>query len=571
MPKNAVIYKAVSVVLTLTLVLSALVIFTACGKKEDEDPTKKKNDVFIDLSSYSLIRYDRSKNSVVDKTAQLKIAIEDELNVTLSIQSDWYNPNNAPDPNAKEILVDKTNRKESTDALAKLEEKENDAFIIDITENKIVILGKTESSTVRAIAYFIENYVLASAEEGKIDILHGKTVIKDYTSVMSITIGNKLDIDVEIISDVFVVPDKGYVNVMGYLTQANRAHYPSVLELKYQPNKENNGKLIGTFCLGDTPVNGGPNTQACVMESSDGGKTWEVIARPDETIDTSIKGISMAHIYELPAQLGDMPAGTLLYSGNSVNYSRKSHIAVWRSFDCGYTWEEYVIIAEGGGTKEGVWEPFMWYEPSDGYLYCFYSDDSDPRHDQKLVYKRSKDGKNWSDIVDVCTFNDPADRPGMFVMTKMGNGEYFMVYEYYGSKNGYVYYKTTKDITSWNPTDPGKQIFASGSSHTIGSSPSCIWTRAGGKHGTLIVTGKWEEGGDGKHRMFVSFDYGKTWETMENPLTYDLENDILNTNRTGHSASLVVGSDPYIIYYMNTTDVPETGRQRIQFAKLKIN
>ena len=567
MKKIGFVYKLTVIMLALSFVASA---FTAC-KKEEKEPVKEEDTTTVDLSEYSIVRYDRSKDSVMDKTVALRMALKESLGLDLSINSDWYNPNTPPDPNAKEILIDTTNRKESADALAKLEEREGDAYIIDITENKIVILGKTENSTVRAIAYFIENYLLTSTEAGKIDVLDGNTVINDYTAVINITVGDKLNIDVEVISTVFAVPDKGYVNVMGYLTQANRAHYPSVLELKYQKNEEDNGKLIGTFCLGDTPVKGGPNTQACVMESTDGGLTWEVIARPEETIDKSIKGISMAHIYELPAQVGDMPAGTLLYSGNSVVYSRKSHIAVWRSFDCGHTWEEYVIIAEGGGTKEGVWEPFMWYEPSDGYLYCFYSDDSDPKHDQKLVYKRSKDGVNWSDIVDVCTFNNPKDRPGMFVMTKMGNGEYFMVYEYYGSVDGYVYYKTTKDITSWNPTDPGKQLQVSAGGHTIGSSPSCIWTKAGGDCGTLIVTGKFEENGDGTHRMFVSFDYGKTWETMENPLTYDLENDALDTNRIGHSASLVIGSDPSVIYYMNTTDIPETGRQRIQFARFRIN
>ena len=570
MKKERIFNKIVTVFLVASFILTA---FASCGNKkeqikENEDKNEKTE---ISLDEYTIVRYDRSKESIASKTVEIRNILREDFGIDLAIATDWYAPTNTPDPNAKEILVDMTNRKESADALKKLEEREGDAYIIDITENKIVILGKTEFSTIRAIDFFIENYLLGSGEEGKINIMTMETVMRDYTAVMTITVGDKLDIDVEVISTAFAVPEKGYVNVMGYLTQANRAHYPSITELKYQKNEKDNGKLIATFCLGDTPVKGGPNTQACVLESTDGGATWEIIARPEETIDKSIKGISMAHIYELPAKVGDMPAGTLLYSGNSVNYSRKSHIAVWRSFDCGRTWEEYVIIAEGGGTKEGVWEPFMWYEESDGYLYCFYSDDSDPRHDQKLVYKRSKDGVSWSDIVDVCTFSDPDDRPGMFVMTKMGNGEYFMVYEYYGSVDGYVYYKTTKDITSWDPTNPGKQLKVSAGGYTIGSSPSCIWTSAGGENGTLIVTGKFEKNGDGKHRMFVSFDYGRTWDTMENPLPYDLENDALNTNRIGHSAAFFVGSDPSVIYYMNTTDIPETGRQRIQFARLKIN
>ena len=93
---------------------------------------------------------------------------------------------------------------------------------------------------------------------------------------------------------------------------------------------------------------------------------------------------------------------------------------MWYSTDCGKTWVQTSKVAEGGITRLGVWEPFTFYE--DGKLYCFYSDDSDPLHDQKLVFKWSEDGLNWSDAIDVCTFKNAADRPGMAVLTKMGKG-----------------------------------------------------------------------------------------------------------------------------------------------------
>ena len=115
------------------------------------------------------------------------------------------------------------------------------------------------------------------------------------------------------------------------------------------------------------------------MMSEDKGKTWKALARPTETLCPGLGAVgSMAHIYELPAKVGDMPAGTLLYSYNSVNYDQpnglngRSILAVWRSLDAGYTWEEYVIIDEAKGIKEGIWEPFMIYGEEDGYLYCFY-------------------------------------------------------------------------------------------------------------------------------------------------------------------------------------------------------
>ncbi len=558
MKKTNLIYKLLALVIALASVLTA---FTAC--KEDKPADEKPKD-YLDISEYLIIRRDTSAARVTDETINLKKTIESELGADLTVKTDWYAPTNAPDPNAKEILVDKTNRKESEDALAKLDGKPDDSYIIDITENKIVIAGKSTIGTIRALQYFVNNYVLSSEETGKIDISAGKTFTKEYDVVQNIFVKNQLDMDVEVVSTIASSTRPGvYAEIGGVSAPIDGVSYPSVLELKYQQNKENNGKLIAIF-----NVLNNPTTSASVWESSDGGANWTLIARPKETIDRSIGGISMAHIYELPAQVGDMPAGTLLYSGNSVNYSHKSHIGVWRSFDAGYTWEEYTIVATAGGLGEGIWEPLMWYEESDGYLYCFYSDDSDPLHDQKLVYKRSKDGVNWSDIVEICAFDNPADRPGMLVMTKMGNGEYFMVYEYCGSKSCSIYYKTTKDITSWNPKDPGTILQVG--NYTVGSAPSCIWTPAGGECGTLIATGMLDRGGDGKHRMFVSFDYGKTWGTIENPLTYDHLNDCRNSQRAGYHPSFAVGSDPSIIYYINTTDDPDLSVPRMQFARLKI-
>ena len=544
------------------------------GNGDDTDKPKLPWNAY-GIEGYSIVYAEGADEKTVGRANKLAAAINKKCGTDIAVTTDA-----TPDSGEKEILIGNTNRESSIGLMERLQESgDQKAYAVEIAGVKIAIAGMDPSSTMRAVEYFIREYVEPAEYENCIDISRGKSVITSLDAVKTIVLSNGVEIDIELTSTVFQVPESGTVDVMGVNSTVHTAHYPSVIELQH--NGENNGKLIGIFCLNDTPVAGTAKTNSCVVESSDGGKTWKIISRPIESIDTGIKGISMAHIYELPTQVGDMREGTLLYTGNSVNYSKKSHIAVWKSTDCGKTWKEITVIADGGGTREGVWEPFMYYNEKDGYLYCFYSDDSDPAHDQKLVYKRSRDGVNWSSAVAVCALEEQKDRPGMFIMTKLGVGPYFMVYEYFGSKRGDVYYKMTGDITNWDPDSPGTKLQLP-DGYALSGAPSCIWTSVGGKNGILIVSGKHELQGteiithpegtaeEVSPKLFVSFDNGSTWETIDNFLPYNPGNDALDTNRIGHSSAFFVGEDPSVIYYMSCTDTPETGRQRIQFAKIRI-
>lgn len=521
----------------------------------------------IDLGEFAIVYPTGADSSVIAKATKLADVIEEKYGITLAVVSD-----NKTAPADKIIFVGGSLTVTNVSAVKLAKNDSEDAFIIDFTKNSVAIFGKTESSSARAVEYFIESY-LTDGCGGIIPLTDESYTVKPF-----IALENGSEIVVETTSTVFQVKSGVYTDGL-YPSRLSKSYYPSVIELRH--NGENNGKLIAILAVNDTPSSGYTHldTNSCVMESSDGGKTWKMIARPQETIKPThtaedgtvynVQGISMAHIYELPTQVGDMPEGTLLYSGTSVHYDCYSQVAIWRSFDCGYTWEEFTVIDTGGGSREGVWEPFTWYEKSDGYLYCFYSDDSDPLHDQKLVFKRSKDGVNWSDEVAVCEFSKKSDRPGMIIMTQMGSGEYLMVYEYYGIGKGKVYYKITDDITSWNPKSPG-ELLTDGDGYTVKGGPACIWTSVGGEKGILLASGKVDMDGGQQHLLYVSFDYGRSWTTIENPLPYDITLDSKETNRIGHSPTFIVGSDPSVIYYLNTTVNPENGYQMVEFAKLRI-
>ena len=330
----------------------------------------------------------------------------------------------------------------------------------------------------------------------------------------------------------------------------NGPHFPSIIELKYQKDPSKNGILIAAMSATNQK-----SSMGCIMQSTDGGKTWSFLANPrNQLANNGAWAGNMGYIYELPAKIGDMPAGTLIYASDAVDYSWYSDVGIWKSTDCGKTWTQISIVAKGGGLEWGVWEPVIFYD--NGYLYCFYSDDTGDgvyTPDQKIVYQRSKDGINWESPVNVCSFSDPLARPGMPVITKMGNGEYFLVYELvYPGRESVIYYKTTKNITSWNPSSLGTQIKTK-EGYYLAAAPSCVWTPAGGDNGTLFATGMYQLGRVPYNCIFVSLDYGKTWSVYKNPLTYTNYQTYIQGDMAGYRPIMVLGADPSIIHYINAT------------------
>lgn len=338
------------------------------------------------------------------------------------------------------------------------------------------------------------------------------------------------------------------------------SEYPTVIRLQHQKNEQDNGKLLIAFeKWGSTYP---------VYESTDDAASWQYVCTVKDTLNENFWNEWMPCLYELPADIGTFEKGTILLGGTSV-YGEgvtDSTITLYSSTDAGKTFTAFCNVDKAGGTEWGVWEPYFVYEEETGRLFCFYSDDSDPAHSQKLVFKYTTDLVNWSEKYECVACEDASLRPGMASLVKMGNGEYFMVYEMVGIDGNPIYCKTSTSLDDWGDVaDYGQIVSADGK--TFGSSPYVAWTPEGGDCGTLIVVGKHPIAGESKTGtdMFLSFDYGKTFIPVDNPIPYSLN----PYERCSYSPSLFFAPDGKTLYYANNPPCYDES-YKITVAKITI-
>ncbi|MEY9836388.1 RICIN domain-containing protein [Streptacidiphilus sp. EB103A] len=248
-----------------------------------------------------------------------------------------------------------------------------------------------------------------------------------------------------------------------------------------------NGTMLSTFEVytSTTPV-------FPVYKSTDGGSTWSYLSQVTDTVN----GYGMRwnpQIYELPAALGALPAGTLLESGLSVPADRSStEILLYDSTDHGQTWHFLSSVAKGGAAwtadpNTPVWEPFLLM--NNGRLDVYYSDQRENSvNSQKLVHQTSTDGTSWGAVVDDVVYPAQSARPGMATVAAIGGGKWIMTYEYCNAPSGGcpVYYKIASDPENFGAAT-GQQLLLND-----GSKPCCqpyvVWTPSGGANGTIVVS-----------------------------------------------------------------------------------
>ncbi|MBQ8742020.1 MAG: exo-alpha-sialidase [Clostridia bacterium] len=307
-----------------------------------------------------------------------------------------------------------------------------------------------------------------------------------------------------------------------------------------------------------------------LYRSNDDGKTWSKLANIVDEVNGYIPGYQ-PYLYELPVDIGNYKKGTLLMAACSRNAAEneRTHIILQASTDLGESWTGVCNIAIGGSFSDGIWEPVLQYDEHTKKLYCFYSDQSDENYSQKLVFKSTTDLKNWSDIKNMVALSDSTLAPGMVALTKMGNGKWALAYEIGSSSGPLIHIKFADFIDDWDPSDKGMPVADKNTGGMCRSGPAIAWTPAGGDCGTLIVTSHDDQNNAGtetKCGLFLSFDYGKNFVVIENPIP-NMSNEFCSS---GYSPGFYVDKEGTVYYVNNPECYRNSFNEKLMFARIRV-
>lgn len=248
-----------------------------------------------------------------------------------------------------------------------------------------------------------------------------------------------------------------------------------------------------------------------LWESRDGGDHWRFLMNVTDQTHGQDKNWQLRwqpHITQLQRASGDLPAGTLVLSANATGNDAKGHVVqedlqMYVSTDAGKSWHYRSSIIKGGGHPEdkdnkGVWETHI-HVLDDGRLVAYYSTEQHKAegYNQALGHKVSDDGgKHWGkEVLDVA-IPGGVQRPGMAIVTRLGDGRYAMTYENIdGPKNGQVFIKFSRDGLDWgDPQRHGEPVMTL-SGFWPAACPVVTWFPIGGPEGVIVVSA--ERGGGG--------------------------------------------------------------------------
>ena len=362
----------------------------------------------------------------------------------------------------------------------------------------------------------------------------------------------ELSLDVLYRSQIEKAPKVHSHNEKGENTVKPACQYGRLVKIMHSRNGMN-GVVLSVFEQFGQPAEGemectrGRGTP--VYASCDDGKSWKMISRVSDEEHPEYTTYWMPNLYELPIAMGDFPAGTLLLGNVTVDREEGSWLRLYVSTDSGNTWRALGNLEHGGWVEHGVWEPFF-FIAADGRLVCCYCDERTAKaHSQKIVMRWTRDLVSWSMQTDIIAPGDPLLRPGMPVVTRLGDGSYFMVYEIVGIKGNPIYGRCSEDGLTWGDKGDIGTYLVSGDGKALGSSPYCLWVDTGSR-GSLFVSGAFMSKGESTTGTdyLVSFDGGKHFDTLPHPVPYSQSD---HTSHTGYSNSFLYDKEQNRFYAIN--------------------
>jgi len=241
----------------------------------------------------------------------------------------------------------------------------------------------------------------------------------------------------------------------GTLLSNQAAMYPRAILLQHNPNNANNGMIMADV----TQFNAG-NIGAIYLSNNNGTTFTQVgaVSDPDAT-----GGLCCTVLFELPVQVGSIPAGTLLWAGSIGQNSnpRKMKINMWQSQDLGRTWK-FVSSPAVAANTGGLWEPEFSVDATN-QLVCHFSDETEqPHYSQLLQEVFSKDGITWSQRYPTVASTNSGHRPGMANVRQLSPSLWIMTYELCGTGDRFdcaAHFRTATNGQNWgDPANLGTLI-----------------------------------------------------------------------------------------------------------------
>ncbi len=178
-------------------------------------------------SEYTIIISQTASKEEREAAALIRSVIEKSTGVRLELSDDWIDEKNDGTPGEKEILVGKTNRKESTDASAGLKLM---SYAICETGGKVIICGCGDGAVGQAAEEFLRRYVGYNGKDEEVKALTVLSV-KEGISIMN----NMKFTSAHTVPEHGTIIDSGLENASTKGTAAIRLEYTVAESLAFCP------------------------------------------------------------------------------------------------------------------------------------------------------------------------------------------------------------------------------------------------------------------------------------------------------------------------------------------------